>query len=514
MSIRFAGSRSVDERRRRRLAQEADVATTSPRRRSTSRTTAAAPARVDNPAETLPPELPVVSIIPRSWWKHGLLALVSLAALAAVVTWGLHLDQSGSGLAPALGLKAGRMARFFSTVTLLAAGQLSLLVLWYRAKSRKDFDGRYRIWFWAAVVWLVFCGAIATDAHRPAALLALEKWPLDVFRAPLLVWMVPASAIALAMTRLLRREMRACRASRYVLNLATVCGGVAALTMLAGDLLLTDTAHLLLLRTSTMAWHLGVALATLFHARYVIHVTNEPLRQKRRPGRRLIQPVVDALRHVRLPRLRLPRIGRLQLRRGRTGTATKKKTTGKTFRLPRLRLPKLSLPTISLPKRRQTEQPANETEVTGTESSTRETKDSAASKPKSRPKRKAPAAPQAEAPAPQEEEPKVTRKPARKKAKPSKPATASAKTQAEPEVQQTAPPVAPQRKAPERKPPPPAEPPQRKAPATRIDPPETYDDGPHADFENDRSLSKKERRRLRKLKRQAERQKSRSGDEE
>ncbi|QDU38806.1 hypothetical protein Mal4_31360 [Maioricimonas rarisocia] len=499
MSIRFAGSRSVDERRRRRLAQEADVAATSPRQRSTSKATTAAPATTEATPTSLPAELPVVSVIPRSWWKHVTLAFTAILLLAGVVYWGYHLDQTGSGLAPALGLKAGRMSRFFSTVALLAAGQLSLLVLWHRAKSRKDFNGRYRIWFWAAIVWLVFCGAIATDAHRPAALLVLERWPLNAAQAPLLVWLVPASAITLAMTRLLRREMRACRASRYVLNFATMCAGIAAMTTLAGDLLLSETVHLLLLRTSTMTWHVGVALATLFHARYVIHVTNEPLRQRRHPGRRLLQPIFDALGHVRLPRirLRLPRIGRPRLPVLRFSLRKPKLPRFSAPKLPRMRLPKVALPSLRLPRptgrtEASSETPEPGSEVTGKEQNSESRPDAS-----------------------QTAEPRVSRKAARKSAKSSKAKSAAPQVQPEQDVQQTAPPATPQRKAPERKPPPPpAEPPQRKAPPKRVDPPQSHDDSPHADFENDRSLSKKERRRLRKLKRQAERQQARSGDDD
>lgn len=273
MSIRFAGSRSVDERRRRRLAAETDALPgTSPRRAARSLPQEAAPVeerlpRGSSPADTL--------ISPR-WWKHALVALACTLAWGGMLLLGERVDRNEHPLATIVGLRTGHLARFFSTVMLLAAGQLAFINLWYRSRSRKDFNGSYKVWFYTAVGWLVVCAFTATGSHWTLADALLGGRPIAVWNGRLMLWLIPGAIVVMTLYRLLLREMRDCRPSLWLLRVSAGAAIAAAAAVLLGPFAVSPRWQPLLEVGGSTAWHLLLALSMLLHARHVIHVTNEP----------------------------------------------------------------------------------------------------------------------------------------------------------------------------------------------------------------------------------------------
>ena len=86
---------------------------------------------------------------------------------AAIVGVGVWLDlKAVDPWRDIFGLEAGRLLRFYHTISLLTCAQLSYLILWRRSTCRKDFAGRYRVWFWVGAVSSVFCVATATRFHE------------------------------------------------------------------------------------------------------------------------------------------------------------------------------------------------------------------------------------------------------------------------------------------------------------------------------------------------------------
>lgn len=223
--------------------------------------------RGSSPADTL--------ISPRLW-KHALVGVACALAWAGMLLLGDAADRTDSGLANIIGLQAGHLARFFSTVMLLAAGQLAFINLWYRSRSRKDFNGSYKVWFYTAVGWLTLCAFTATGSHWNLADAVLAGRPVPVWNGRMVVWLIPGAIVAVSLYRLLLREMRDCRGSLCLLRLS----GVAALGCVAGLLLgpfLGSPRTQLLWGTGLSSlWHLLLALSMLLHARHVIHVSNEP----------------------------------------------------------------------------------------------------------------------------------------------------------------------------------------------------------------------------------------------
>src|SRR5690606_8391178 len=146
MSIRFAGSRFVHERRRRRLAQECGGVSVVPVDEHPSASTQAS--GVGLPAARPVVHTPVTSVIRPQLWVHWTITVLCLAAWGGMMYLGDLAERTDFGLRDILGLRSGRVTNFFSTLMLLWAGQLSLLIYWYRRKSRNDFAGRYRMWLW------------------------------------------------------------------------------------------------------------------------------------------------------------------------------------------------------------------------------------------------------------------------------------------------------------------------------------------------------------------------------
>lgn len=289
MSIRFAGSRCVDERRRRRLAQEADAALDPVTRRRAATAT-------DEAGKLPRGSSPVDSLISPRLWKHSLVAAAVLLAWGAVLIVGERADQARAGLESIVGLAAGKLTTFFSTVMLLAAGQLAFINLWYRSRSRKDFSGSYKLWFYTAVGWLVLCAFRATGAHWNFADAALAGRPMAIWNARLMLWLIPAAIVVVSLYRLLLREMRDCSLSLWTLRLSGVAACGAALAVIVGPLTLSARQELLAAAGMSTLWHALLAVSMLLHTRHVIHVSNEP---PQRP-----------IARWRMPRLGWPRIRR------------------------------------------------------------------------------------------------------------------------------------------------------------------------------------------------------------
>ncbi len=275
MTAQFAGSRSLDDRRRRRLAQESgeEIAPPSPKKQpgkarspENSEVSVQAPLVTDVVAEE--------SLIPSRLWKviaYGVTGVIIWSGLL----WANFQELTIDGLERLLSPVYGNAFRFFSTVSLMLVSQLSFTIWWYRSRSRKDFGGRYRIWAWAGSFWAMACIANGVGLHEPLAQLTYEQWPIHSWRPELLYWFVPFSIGVLALHQLISLDMRHSRASRFLWNTALACGVGAAGLKLGLDLSLPASVRDLAVSGSACLWHFLLSFTLLFHARFVVHVTNE-----------------------------------------------------------------------------------------------------------------------------------------------------------------------------------------------------------------------------------------------
>lgn len=263
----------MDERRRRRLAQEAEQET--PAERRAPARPSAAPRRAAAPPRL--PESPIESFIRPQFWLNVLLAVLGLGICGGLIWLGDWVDRLHPELSAAYGLSDGLLHRFLRSLTFLAGAQLAIANLWYRARSRKDFAGRYRVWHFVVPAWLVFGLATATDGHWLAAEWIRDHWSLAGPHAVSLCWMVPAGVVMLTLTRLLHVEMRGSRGSAVCMWLGTLAAIANAVLLLGTNSLPVDERVAYLVeRSAESIWPLAVLMAMVFYARHVIYVTNEP----------------------------------------------------------------------------------------------------------------------------------------------------------------------------------------------------------------------------------------------
>lgn len=286
----FAGSRHLNERRRRRLAQESVCDDTAEKSRPQTPQTES-PESSETPAVWR--QLPDESIIPQSWVQIGLIVGTALSGWMGIMYFSVAASNSTSPLAYLFSLESRRITDYFSSLSLLLASQLCFVILWYRSQSRKDFSGRYRLWAWAGLFWGICSFCAATRIHRPMAEMLFEMWPTNCWRPHTLYWLGPLTVGFLSVHRLLARETRQFRLSRFCWNSTMAVGLLAGSLYLGAEVFVAESARVFVTVATTTLWQTLVGISLLVHARYVVHVSNEV--HLRVPSR--IVQLRDFLRH-------------------------------------------------------------------------------------------------------------------------------------------------------------------------------------------------------------------------
>lgn len=186
----FRRSGHLEDRRRRLLSEESAQAPTATAARTTP--TANAPARPtgDSGAATSERRRPAVErkasagasvqrtlrlgeLVPRRW-SRVTMALVATAAWLALLLAVHHFGPRGLArwtdgavaFPEALYLDAfGSLARFSYSLAMIAAAVIAHVIYSIRRHKVDDYRGRYRVWIWAAVGWLVLAIDKSTGLH-------------------------------------------------------------------------------------------------------------------------------------------------------------------------------------------------------------------------------------------------------------------------------------------------------------------------------------------------------------
>lgn len=231
----------------------------------------------------------VSSIIPRPMWALSLMVGCGLLAWASVIGVGIWLDlHQVDPWRDIFGLQSGRLLRFFNTTALLTCSQLSFLILWKRSRSRKDFSGRYRVWFWVGAVCSIFCIAAVTRFHERWSNALVGGSNLVWLEAETVCWMVPATTMLLSAVHLMRRDMPFRSASCQWVRASRIVAVIAGLNLLIGALVWPKHWVMPISEALCALWPTVFASSLLIHARFVTYVTNEASRellQPRQPSR-------------------------------------------------------------------------------------------------------------------------------------------------------------------------------------------------------------------------------------
>lgn len=265
------GSRIQDDRRRRRLAVSADV--TPEGQEGVLGGVALLRARqVDLPAAS--------PLLPRHpGWR---VLVVSGFWVALILVAGLLIRPfpPHPQLAPAINhLVDGPrpVLQVYAEILLWnLAAHLAGLIGWFRSQSQLDFRGRYRLWAWPVLVFVVFGFCAGTDIHTAIGSVAGPRlrWPL--WRAELMIWLVPCMTAGLSVWWIVGHDVRRSRWNAVLLR----CALMLLLSTGAGWLYHQDLAH--------WPWFTGALVAGQFlgmgllitglwlHAHYVAYVCADP----------------------------------------------------------------------------------------------------------------------------------------------------------------------------------------------------------------------------------------------
>lgn len=283
MTARFAGSRSLDERRRRRLAGEWDsseaVGDESDSTQSIESDAIAKPARTGRrrkPAR----RLPLRRLISPRAWKLGVVAVLLFAFGVGSIWSGYESETIGQTLGPDVErlIEPGhsRLVRAFGGLLLFVAAQLALLIWYVRSRSRRDFSGRYRSWAWGAGTGFVFSASVSLELHRFWSAAIGHVMRLDTPHFDTLCWLAPAMGCGTVLLRDLYSDMRDCRTSVFFLRMAFVCWTAAAVWLLGYGVPVPDQFSQSIIPALSLLGHYCLFLALLVHTRFVIFISAEP----------------------------------------------------------------------------------------------------------------------------------------------------------------------------------------------------------------------------------------------
>jgi len=116
-------------------------------------------------------QLRLIDLIPKRLSVFALLLLggvTAIVGLEALYAWMPELAaKTHDGRVAALDLDSeGSLGAWFSSLLLLAASVTSLLVYTVRSHRTDDYQGRYRVWLWAAFCWFLMAADEACSLHE------------------------------------------------------------------------------------------------------------------------------------------------------------------------------------------------------------------------------------------------------------------------------------------------------------------------------------------------------------
>jgi hypothetical protein len=295
MSSGFTGAQRLDERRRRRLATESDETSNGD-----------GPANADDRQSLPSPEgltrgldgpqiehaagstyavKPAGWVISRKLWKHiAVAATLWLTGLG--ITWvgtveAEWVNQFGPGASRLFGT-SGAVQAWFGSAILLAASNLAVWIWWMRRQAFRDFAGSYRVWPWMSASLLVASFATSTGAHwsvRDLVAIVRPEWS-DLARN--LIWVTPTITIGGWLTFAMQREMRGCRGSLWIMQIASLLA--LGQTALALNLIRIPDATLqaTIEHANLLTIQVGVLLSLALHLRHVSFFNAEPTEESQR----------------------------------------------------------------------------------------------------------------------------------------------------------------------------------------------------------------------------------------
>jgi len=228
--------------------------------------------------DLVPRRLPILALV-------MLAGLAIIAALEILYTWMPEFDAiTSDGRVAAFDLDGeGSLAVWFSSVTLLAAAAVAVIVYFVRRHKTDDYQGRYRIWLAAAGCWLLMSIDETASLHEGFKELMAYLTGVRLLGDGSIWWVIPYFFLLSVVGSRLLLDMKSCRLSTAALVTAGGCYVLAVVAQLGWIMPESGARGVMLEEGAEMVGNLWVLLAMGLHARYVI-LDAEGLLPPRAPG--------------------------------------------------------------------------------------------------------------------------------------------------------------------------------------------------------------------------------------
>ena len=278
MSVRFAGSRRVDERRRRNLANNSisPSSSRSPSRASSKREKKAENSHSNSNAR----RFPVKKLISQKKWKLSLIGIGLISFSVCFLFISDQIQKEPENWSPDIvklfSFETGLFYRTVNSMLVFLSAQLTLGIWWARSRSIQDFSGQYRTWFTVALIGLIISFCMATDAHLVFSNSIAWYWKIDFWKQELLGWAVPLLGCATAAICSIHIEFRKNRLSLCLFWFSIfIWGSRMALSFDVGQEYLSGQ-ETLVKTASLNVGSIFLFMSLLFHTQFVLYVDGDP----------------------------------------------------------------------------------------------------------------------------------------------------------------------------------------------------------------------------------------------
>ncbi len=279
MGVNFGGARDTDGRRRRRIATEGEQTLATPCKTYPQ----AGYLKITrfHPDSEEQARSPIVSLISEAPWKIWTYCLAIPFLVVAIHLGNAQLVQSAaSPLSVILDLEQGHIWRFLQGLTLLGCAALCWLISWFHSASVRDFDGCYKSWYWSGWIFLLLGLMAGVDGHLVFSQFVNQSVDLKIANLTTLIWVAPMLSLLLEPFRCFTREMWHCRRSWLCLWGACL-SGLTYLLLKLDDVqiapqLSPQLAGQLIATTASLTCAL-LFTSLLSQIHYVMYVSSDPV---------------------------------------------------------------------------------------------------------------------------------------------------------------------------------------------------------------------------------------------
>ena len=274
-SSQFRRGVQRDNRRRRLLSEDINVGGASNSLALYSNTSATNEFGHYGDGSFMDEQMRLLDLVPKRWTIFLLWLIAGLGTIAGLEI--LHSWQSAQTTAitsvqlSAFDLsKTGCLCSWFSSLLLLSAAVMAMLVYTVRRHRTDDYHGHYRIWLWAALCWFLAATDVAANLHESFKQTMIHLTKTQIWHDGGLWWIIPYALALCALGSRLFLDMRPYWWS-ITSFLFAVASYVVSASMVIGLTTLNDATQTVMIMTGTaMFGHLMLLMSMALIARYVI----------------------------------------------------------------------------------------------------------------------------------------------------------------------------------------------------------------------------------------------------